>query len=106
MSVTEIPELTFEKFAELYCGVLEKTAAGLKATLRKMLDREAKYRPTGFVMMECQQMDSSYFGSRVIVPYGGESTWKDIPEGVVSPRGIASDMSIVIAILLTNELCQ
>lgn len=60
-----------------------------------------RFAPTGFVLLECLQFDSSYAGSCVIMPFGGKATWSapPPPSQLVTPRGLASDTSRSIAVL-------
>lgn len=88
--------MKFQEFAKLYCETQNTTIHGL----RDLLSEQWKlYRPLGWVMLECRLVDSSFRGQRTIVPYGPQNTWKEPPDGPVSPRGLASDTSVVIAIL-------
>jgi len=91
-----IPELLFAEFAAKYCEKQEQTPEGLKDILDGQRQR---YNPTGWMMLECQMLDSSRMGSLVILPYGPNNTYKTVPDHPISPRGLASDMSVVVAIL-------
>lgn len=90
------PKLTFHDFAAKYCERQEQTPEGL----REIFTRQKElYNPDGWMLLECQQFDSSRFASFTILPYGGTATYKEPPTHPVSPRGLASDMSIVVALL-------
>lgn len=95
-------KLTFDEFAAEY----EKTQACIPVRLKEtLLSQKDKYQPTGWFMAECKDLSSSYGGSRIIVPYGGQdNTFKEIPEKLFSPRGLASDMSLAIFYLLAEDL--
>lgn len=93
--------LTFDEFARRYCERQECEPDALKATLNA---QKLRYAPTGWMLLECQVMDSSRMGSLVILPYGPSNTWKEPPTRPISPRGLASDMSTVAAILLAKDL--
>ena len=93
--------LTFDAFAARYCERQESTPDKLLATLQAQQER---YHPEGWMLLECQVFDSSRFGSYTILPYGPENTFKAPPEGPISPRGLASDMSIVVAALPADAL--
>ncbi len=95
------PELTFAQFAEKYCERQEQTPDGLLAILRAQRD---KFKPIGWMMLECQMLDSSRAGSLTLLPFGPANTYKAIPDHPVSPRGLASDMSVVVAVLPMAEL--
>lgn len=100
---TSIDKLKFPEFANLYCERQVNNPEGLKITL---LDQANRLKPDGWVILECVVMDSSRFGSRTILPFGENCTLKVCPtEGVpISPRGLASDMSLPIAILEAKDL--
>lgn len=85
----EIPLL---EMVRLYCETQE--AEPMDVMLKLQLQRET-YRPTGFMLLRCVMLDSSYLGTRVIVPYGPNNTFKEPPDHPISPRGLASDMSTV-----------
>lgn len=89
-------ELGFDEFAKRYC---ERQQLEPDELLVKLQDIAKRYRPDGFMLLECQQLDSSRLGSYTILPYGGDSTYRTVPSGPISPRGLASDMSVVVAVL-------
>jgi hypothetical protein len=93
--------LTYAEFAARYCELQEQTPDGLKAILQGQRD---KYKPEGWFMLECQMLDSSRIGQLTILPYGPNNTFKTVPTHPVSPRGLASDMSTVCAVLPANGL--
>jgi len=94
-------KLKFAKFAALYCASQVQTPKGLREVLKSQV---AKFKPDGFMILRCQQMDSSRFGDRVIVAYGPNNTFKVPPDFPISPRGLASDMSTVEAIMDATEV--
>lgn len=96
-----IDSLTFSQFAAKYCERQVQTPEGLREVLKA---QAARYQPEGWFMLECQMLDSSLLGSLTILPYGPNNTFKSIPDHPVSPRGLASDMSAVCAILPASEL--
>lgn len=96
-----IPRLTFDEFAAKYCERQKQTPAGLLNTLK--LQKE-EFKPDGWVLLECAMLDSSRIGELTILPYGPNNTFKTIPEHPISPRGLASDMSVVIAVLPETEV--
>lgn len=62
----------------------------------EILDKQvAQYLPTGFMLLRCVDLSSSRLGSRVILPFGPNNTFKEPPDHPISPRGLASDMSEV-----------
>lgn len=93
-------QMTWEEFSRLYCETQEQTPEGLRAILERQTQR---FQPTGFLLARCVMMDSSYFGTRVILPYGGSATRQEVPTRPFSPRGLASDMSEVEGVLLTSD---
>lgn len=92
---------TYEQLARRYCDRQESTPAELLGTLQAQKER---YQPDGFLLAEAQLMDSSYFGSLVIFPYGPNNTFKTIPTTPFSPRGLASDTSVVVAYMPVEDL--
>ena len=78
-----------------YCTRQEATPEDLAA---RLADIKSRYNASGFMLLECQQFDSSFFASFTILPFGGNATFKTVPVHAVSPRGLASDMSIVVMV--------
>lgn len=97
---TEPEVLTFDEFAKRYCARQESTRGELLDTLRA---QRQKFNPTGWMLLECQVLDSSRLGSYTILPYGPNNTFKEPVSRPVSPRGLASDISVVVALLLNTE---
>lgn len=95
------PVLCFTDFAFVYCDRQEQTESGLRFILREQIER---YQPDGFMLLECHMLDSSHCGNLVILPYGGTATYKEVPNHPISPRGLASDMSVVIATTTADGL--
>lgn len=95
-------ELNFEEFIRRYCGRQEQTPEGLSAILAK---QKRVYDPDGWMLLECQVMDSSRLGEYVILPFGPNNTFKEVPDHFISPRGLASDISAVVAVL-RNKRCE
>lgn len=94
-------KMNFKDFANKYCERQEQTPEGLKAILQ---GQKVNFNPTGWVLLECHMLDSSLIGSLTILPYGPNNSLKEVPTHPVSPRGIVSDMSVVIGILEASEL--
>ena len=92
----EIPTLDFNQFAALYCETQESTPEQLRERLQAAADA---FEPSGFLVVRCIVLDSSWLGQRVILPYGGRATLQAPPEKPFSPRGLASDISEVEALL-------
>ena len=91
-------EMTFDEFAAAYCETQKQTPEGL----RRVLVGQAKmFKPDGWLLLQCQMLDSSQLGNRTILPFGPENTHKEVPGRPISPRGLASDMSVVIGVLKT-----
>lgn len=84
-------DVSFDELVRLFCERTKTEPAALKERLYGL----QHFSPDGLMLLECQQMDSSSFGSRCILPFGGSSSLPGIPEGPFSPRGLASDMSVV-----------
>jgi len=96
-------QMTFKEMATLYCERQVNTVEGVRKIL---LDQKRKFAPDGWALLECQQMDSSRFASMVILPYGPNNTYKEPPDHPISPRGLASDMSVVVGVLTLDELTK
>jgi hypothetical protein len=96
-----IETLTFDAFAARYCERQMQTPEGLRTVLQA---QRARYRPKGWCLLECHQLDSSRCGELTIIPFGPENTFKEPPTHPVSPRGLASDMAIVVALLPASAL--
>lgn len=89
-----------DAFIAKYTPNDQSAAAVVRAHLQR---QEEKYAPDGWVMLECQMLSTargSRMGEQTIIPFGPNNTWKEIPKGPVSPRGLASDMAVVVAVCL------
>lgn len=95
--------VTFQEFAKRYCERQEQTPEGLAEVLR---DRNQRFKPVGYVLLECVDLSSSRLGHYTILPYGGGATLQEIPNRPISPRGLASDMSVVVAVIKAEEVPQ
>jgi hypothetical protein len=93
--------MSFDEMAAKYCGRQESTPSQLRANL---INRIEQYKPDGFMLLECQMMDSRSLGNLVILPYGPNNTYRTIPTHPVSPRGLASDMSVVVGWMHADEV--
>lgn len=94
-------EMTSQEFLAKYCERQENTPEQLRETL---LAQKQRFNPDGFMLLECHMMDSSRLGSLTILPYGPNNTYKAVPDHPISPRGLASDMSVVVGILKAENL--
>ena len=88
--------MTFAAFAALYCETQDCTPEQLRKVLKA---QRANYSPKGWMLLECHMLDGSRLGERTILPFGPANTYREVPKHPVSPRGLASDMSVVIAVL-------
>lgn len=93
--------LTWEEFATKYCSRQAQTHDGLAAVLR---DQRKNFQSHGWMLLECQMMGSSMLGQRTILGFGGSHSYVVIPDHPISPRGLASDMSVVIGWLDQGDL--
>jgi hypothetical protein len=93
--------MKFTEFAAKFCAVQEPSPAGLRGILAV---QRARYFPDGWMLLECHMMDSSRLGELTILPYGPSNTYKEIPSYPISPRGLASDMSVVVAYMPVEDL--
>lgn len=98
-----IEQLTFNELARRYCERQESTPEVLRETL---LAQKERFKPDGWILIQCVVLDSSRLGDFVILPYGGEATLKEIPpEGkLFSPRGLCSDLSETVAFVPSTDL--
>jgi hypothetical protein len=94
-------KVSFDEFAQLHCSRMVQTPEKLLEILEA---QAAEYQPTGWMLLECQMFDSSTFGHFTIFPYGPNNSFKEIPTHPVSPRGLASDMSVATHYTLAAEL--
>ena len=89
--------IPLEEMVDRYIERQDATAGEILSRLKAI---SVSYRAVGFMLLECQMMDSSMLGSLVILPFGGKSTFHVPPHHPVSPRGLASDTSTVVAVSL------
>lgn len=96
-------KMTFAEFAAKYCERQEQTPEGLREVLR---EQRVRLSPSGWFIAECQMLDSSWMGQLVILPYGPNNTFKEVPppHQAFSPRGLASDMSTAVAFMEVADL--
>jgi hypothetical protein len=94
-------DMTFEELAAVYCETQECEPHELEEKLIVIAERD---KPIGFMLLQCVMMDSSYFGSHTIMPFGPNNTHKELPDLPISPRGMASDMSIVVGVMPAAQL--
>ena len=92
---------TYKEFAARYCQSQHSTPENLYAALEA---QQRGYSPDGWMLLECIDLSSSRLGSCVILPYGPNNTYKQPPTKPISPRGLASDMSVVVALLDSASL--
>lgn len=97
-----VEAMDFEAFAGKYCERQEQTPQGLWEIFVKQ--RQNYPDLIGWFMGEAQLLDSSYMGSLVILPYGPSNTCKAPPDHPFSPRGLASDTSVVVATMAVDQL--
>jgi hypothetical protein len=97
---TETKQITQAELIALYCERQDSTHLGLLQILEAQHD---KYHCIGHMLLECAVMDGSRLGEFTILPFGPNNTYKTIPDHPVSPRGLASDMSVVKAYCLYED---
>lgn len=88
--------LNFDELATRYCKRQKQSIIGLRVQLQQQKD---VFNPDGWMLLECQMLDGSRFGQLTILPYGQQNTYQEISTHPISPRGLASDMSVVVAYL-------
>jgi hypothetical protein len=94
---TATPTITRAELIRRYTERQALEPSELETTLAEL---EARYQPVGFMLLECADMSSSRLGELTILPYGPRNTYQTVPTHPISPRGLASDMSTVVAICL------
>lgn len=92
---------TFDEFAALYCATQDCTPEKLRLVLQS---QKVQFNPTGWLLHQAQLFDSSWFGQHVVIPYGPRNTIKEPPTHPFSPRGLASDTGVVVALLPAREV--
>lgn len=93
--------MTWEEFSGEYCTRQVQTPEGLSLLLREQVLR---FDCVGFMLLECAQMDSSFFAQYAVLPYGPRNTYKEMPNHPISPRGLASDMSVVAGYIEAKDV--
>lgn len=96
-----IEQIDFEQLSERYCATQVQDRSGLLAIL---IDQKRRFNPEGWMLLQCVVLDSSRLGEHVILPYGPNNTFKEPPDRPISPRGLASDMSEVVAVMPADRL--
>ncbi len=71
--MTKVPTVTFTELAARYCERQKQTPERLKQVLEA---QQEVFTPDGWMLLECQMMDSSRMGSYFILPYGPNNTFK------------------------------
>lgn len=100
MAKREIERVSLDELITRYLVTQHRDVEGVREALyQSMSVCGGKARVEGWMLLQAQDMSSSWFGQHVILPYGPGCTWKELPRPgqVLSPRGLASDMSIVVA---------
>lgn len=75
---------------------LKRQEGSMDEIQERLHSLDNKYNPDGYMLLECKMMDSSSMGELTILPYGLNNTHKTVPAYPISPKGLASDMSVVI----------
>lgn len=86
-------KMTWDEFSGEYCKRQEQTPNRLAMILESQIQG---YESKGFMLLECQQLDSSRIGQYTILGFGGNHSYASIPDHPISPRGLASDMSVCV----------
>ena len=101
--MTPIPNLCFHDIATIY----NETQVGDYDSLRQQLNAQrVEFKPIGWMLLRCEMLDSYRCGQHVLLPYGPNNTYKEVPDHPISPRGLASDMSRVVAITTSDRWNQ
>jgi hypothetical protein len=94
-------QMTWNEFANTYCERQKQTPDGLAKVL---CEQALRFNSAGFMLLECQMLDSRMCGSLTILGFGGTHTYANIPTHPISPRGLASDMSVVKGYVLVSDV--
>jgi hypothetical protein len=94
-------KMNLEEFVSRYCAKQKQTPIGL---INRLKEQKAKWNPEGWMLLECAMLDSVRFGQLCILPYGPNNSLKTVPDHPFSPRGLASDQSIVIGVLEAGQI--
>lgn len=89
-------QFTFEEFHQQYVGGSTVSPEELRSVL---VTQNEKFQPEGWMLLECTLFDSSWAGTKTILPYGPNNTFKEPPDHPISPRGLAADTSVVVGIM-------
>jgi hypothetical protein len=92
---------TVNDFVARYCERQECEPDELVGQLKNIRTR---FNADGFMLLVCHDFNSSRMGSYTILPFGGSATYQEVPSRPISPRGLASDMSVVESWIDANEL--
>jgi hypothetical protein len=94
--------ITWKELSNTFCSRHKVTEKWL---LERLNTQREIYHPKGWMLVECEVLDSSRLGELLIIPYGGNGTaFDEVPDHPFSPRGLASDISVIIGILVEGEL--
>lgn len=105
MPKTEVEQITVQELIRRYCETQQAEPEGVREALwRSVTVCGGPSKVMGFMLLRAELMDSSWFGQHTILPYGPGCTWKEVPDHPLSPRGLASDTSVVVAIALREGL--
>lgn len=87
--------ITHQALIERYVDHQMNTVEGTK---RAMWTIQKNREVSGWCLLECQMLGGSRMGELTLLPYGPGCTYKAPPTHPVSPRGLASDMAVVVAV--------
>ncbi len=93
--------LSLEELFVTYCEQQRNVPHVLYRTLQRQLK---EYRPNCWALLQCEDLSSSYCGSFTILAIGPNNSVKTVPTGLISPRGLSSDMSSVYGTFTAKEL--
>ena len=95
--------MTFDQLASTYCSRQKCEPYQLRELLIAQRD---KFNPDGWMLLECADMCSSHYSGYTILPFGPNNTYKTAQDknALISPRGLASDASVVVGIMRKEDL--
>ena len=89
-------KISHEEMIRRYVEHQDNTPEGTRLAMTAV-ERERPWAQ-GWMLLECHVLDGSRLGELTLLPYGPGCTFMTPPDHPVSPRGLASDMSVVVAV--------
>lgn len=91
----QVETVSQEELVRRYCARQDATP---EQVVERLVAIGKARMVSGWMLAECHQLDSSSMGTLTLVPWGPGCTFKEIPTHPFSPKGLASDMAVVVAV--------